>query len=207
MRKSIRLPHWDYRNNSWYFVTICTRDRVCYFGDIVNYKMDLSPVGEIAQQCWANIPHHSQYTAIDTYIVMPNHIHGIIIIDRPDGDVTDNRDVTYPNGDVTDRRDVIYNVPTANYNNAPTVNPIDDFARTMSKLSPKTGSLSVIIRTYKAAVTRWCKRNGYNDFAWQPRFYESIIRDSDSLEKIQNYIVNNPAKWQEDENNPMNFRI
>ncbi|MBD2578776.1 transposase [Oscillatoria sp. FACHB-1406] len=187
MTKTIRLQNWDYRNNGWYFVTICTRDRVCYFGDIVDCKMELSAIGKIARAFWQEIPQHSRYTSLDAYVLMPNHIHGIVIIDRPDNS----------------GRDVIYNVPTEISADLTE----DDFYQKMSKLSPKAGSLSVIMRSYKAAVSHSYRENGYSNFAWQPRFYESIIRSERDLENIQNYIVNNPANWSESKDNPINFEM
>jgi REP element-mobilizing transposase RayT len=68
----------------------------------------------------------------------------------------------------------------------------------MSAMSPKSGSVSVIVRSYKSAVTRWCHQHGHDDFAWQPRFHDHIIRNQVSLERIRAYVQSNPAKWQED---------
>jgi REP element-mobilizing transposase RayT len=81
--ESTRLPNRDYAANGWYFVTICTRDRTPFFGNIITGQIQLSPIGKIAQQFWADIPNHFQYVYIDAYIIMPNHVHGIVIIDRP----------------------------------------------------------------------------------------------------------------------------
>ena len=168
--ESTRLPDYDYSTNGYYFVTICTHQKICYFGDVVNTKMQLSQVGKIAQKHWQDIPKHFDGVEIDEYVVMPNHVHGIIVIDKP-------------------CRDVPWNVSTNN-----------DVNRTMSKLSPKSGSLSVIIRSYKSSVTRWCRQNGDEEFRWQSRFYEHVIRNQRSLNNIRRYIINNPAKWSEDEN-------
>lgn len=175
--RSIRLPNRNYAANGYYFVTICTYKKYCYFGNIVNNKMQLSAIGEIVNEFWLEIPQHSRYTYLDEYIIMPNHIHGIIAIDNPDNPC----------------RDVAYYVSTPN----------NDLSQIMSELSPKSGSLSTIIRSYKSSVTRWCKQNNYDNFAWQPRFYEHIIRNDGSLDNIREYIINNPAKWSEDKNNPI----
>ena len=113
---------------------------------------------------------------------MPNHIHGIIIIDNPNNP---RREIPC--------RDVPWYVPTTP----------NDLSQIMSELSPKSGSLSTMIRSYKSAVTRWCKHNNYDNFRWQPRFYEHIIRNDGSLDKIRQYIINNPIKWSQDRNNPM----
>ena len=169
--ESIRLPNYDYSSNGYYFVTICTRKKFCYFGQISKSKMQLSQVGKIAQKHWQEIPQHFVGVHIDEYVIMPNHVHGIVIIDNP-------------------RRDVACYVSTDN----------DDVNPTMSQLSPKPGSLSAIVRSYKSSVTRWCRQNGDDDFCWQSRFYEHIIRNQTALNNIRRYIINNPAKWSEDTN-------
>ncbi|BAZ17576.1 hypothetical protein NIES4071_94560 [Calothrix sp. NIES-4071] len=197
--ESIRLPDYDYSSNGFYFVTICTAQRECFFGNIVAGEMKLSAIGEIANKFWLEIPQHSSNNiCLDTHVIMPDHIHGIIIIDNPT-----HREVTYnePN-----RRDVTCNVSTLTSGDIGN-NSIDDynecdFYRTMSEMSPKAGSLSVILRSYKSAVKRWCKINNYSGFAWQERFFEHIIRDEESLSNIREYIMNNPIKWEYHKNNP-----
>ncbi len=172
--ESTRLPNYDYSSNGCYFVTICTHQKHCYFGNIVNAQMQLSQVGKIAHKHWQEISNHFDGVDLDQYVIMPNHVHGIIVINRPD----------------KPRRDVACYVSTDN----------DDVDQTMSKLAPKPGSLGAIIRSYKSSVTRWCRQNDDDIFCWQPRFYENIIRDQRSLNNIRQYIINNPAKWLEDEN-------
>ena len=175
-RQSVRLKNYNYAANGYYFVTICTQNKQYFFGDVVNDKMQLSTVGKIAHQYWSEIPQHSKHTYLDEFIIMPNHVHGIIIIDNPQNPC----------------RDVACNVPTNNDEY--------DLSQTMSQLSPKSGTLSVIVRSYKSSVTRWCRQNGNDIFQWQSRFYENIIRDKKSLNNICRYIINNPAKWSEDKN-------
>ena len=75
----------------------------------------------------------------------------------------------------------------------------------MSRISPQPGSLATIIRSYKSAVTRWCRHNGYSEFAWQSRFYDHIIRDEESLHILRLYILNNPSKWETDHDNLANL--
>jgi REP element-mobilizing transposase RayT len=196
---SIRLPHQDYTQNSWYFVTICTYKKINYFGRIIDHEMLRSPIGETAHQYWQDIPQHHQNIEIDSFIIMPNHVHGIIIINHSLENNRHYKDVNHNNyGNVnnTYRRDVACNVSTDNneYN----------LPKAMSEISPKAGSLSTIIRSYKAAITRWCRQNGYDSFAWQSRFYEHIIRNDKSLTKIREYIFNNPIEWEEDENYQIN---
>ena len=163
-RHSIRLKDYNYSQPGEYFVTICTQGHICLFGSIEKEEMCLSSNGEIAKRCWEDIPKHCTGVELDEYVIMPNHMHGIIIIKENDHS-----------------RDVQLNVPT--------------------RLSPKKGTLSIIIRTYKAAVTTKCWRLGHNEFRWQSRFYEHIIRDDRELEKIRDYIINNPVQWQFDEEN------
>ncbi|MBU7586616.1 MAG: transposase [Nostoc sp. TH1S01] len=176
--ESNRLANRDYSQNGWYFVTICTYERQWLFGDVVNSQVHLSEIGKIAAKFWAEIPQHSQNTYIDAYVIMPNHVHGIIVIDNPEC------------------RDVACNVSTLGDDFDDT-----DVYRNLSKISPKAGSLSVVIRSYKSAVTRWCNMNGYPNFAWQQRFFDHIIRADHSLDKIREYIINNPQKWEYDKNN------
>lgn len=75
-----RLPNWDYSDNGYYFITICTKDKEIFFGNILNNKMCLSRIGEIANKCWFEIPNHFPCVELDEFVVMPNHVHGIIII-------------------------------------------------------------------------------------------------------------------------------
>ena len=186
-RKYTRLKNYNYAANGYYFVTICTHQKQRFFGDVVNGKMQLSTVGKIAHQYWSEIPQHSKHTYLDEFVIMPNHVHGIIIIDNPD-----NRDRFIPNNNVPGRV-----VP---WNNPTTVDGEWDLSQTMSKLSPKSGTLSVIVRSYKSSVTRWCRQYGDDIFRWQSRFYEIIIREEKSLNNIRRYIINNPQKWTEDRN-------
>jgi len=164
-------------------VTICTRDRHSFFGDLVNGEPILSPTGIIAGLYWQQIPIHSPGVECDEFVVMPNHIHGILVLAQ-----AEDRNPARTGGvDATQRRDVIYNVST-----------------TMSNMSPKAGSLGRILQSYKAAVSRWTHANSYDAFAWQSRYYEHIIRSEESLHRIRQYIRDNPANWPTDENNPAN---
>jgi putative transposase len=173
--ESTRLPNRDYAANGLYFITICTDKRQCFFGDVKEFEMQLSAIGEIAKQFWSEIPSHFQYTNIDSFVIMPNHVHGIIIIDQPQ------------------------NVETQNF-----ASPnISDASNKFGALKP--GSLQAIVHSYKSAVTRWCRKNGHESFRWQERFHENIIRADDSLDNIREYIKNNPAKWEYDKDNNANL--
>src|SRR5262245_38528195 len=85
---SARLSNWDYSSNGAYFLTICTANRRKYFGEIINGEMQFSKIGEIANECWRQIPDHFPYFYLDEFVIMPNHIHGIVLIEKP---YSDNR--------------------------------------------------------------------------------------------------------------------
>jgi REP element-mobilizing transposase RayT len=164
---SARLQHWDYRRNAAYFITICTQNREPYFGEIDNGKMKFSPIGVIADILWYEIKNHTTGVELGAFIVMPNHVHGILILN---GD------------DAPDGGDAVQTLHATSVHSA---------------ISPKSGSVSTIIRSYKSAVTKHAHRLGF-DFAWQTRFYDHIIRNDVSFRKISDYIMNNPVKWNMD---------
>lgn len=81
-RKLNRKPQYDYSQNGYYFITICTKNRIHWFGELQNNKMNLNKFGEYTKQCWENIPNHFPNINIDEYVIMPDHVHGILIIDN-----------------------------------------------------------------------------------------------------------------------------
>ncbi len=172
-RNSLRYPRRDYSLPGKYFVTISTADKKEWFGTIDNVGMQLSDIGNIAYKLWCEIPQHFPYITLDGFIIMPNHIHGIIIINR------------------NSRKHVVGSLHATtllSHDNIPVKNS------TMSSISPKSGSLSVIIRSYKSAVTRQARLIN-NDFSWQSGFYDTIICTSGQLSRIRKYIKNNPGNW------------
>jgi putative transposase len=202
--ESIRLRGWDYANAGLYFVTICTKNSECCLGEITGLEMHLAPIGDIAQQFWLEIPGRSRgQIGIDAFVVMPNHVHGIIVINA-EGDAS-RRDVAR-GGDVACNVSTECNIPSTN---VPTENvSVDDGATwnlpqsaAMSKISPKAGSLGAIVRSYKSAVTRWCGMNNQPFFDWQERHFDEIIRDEQSLDRIRKYIADNPVNWDKDQEN------
>ncbi len=169
-RKSIRLNGWDYRFPAFYFITICTKNRNHYFGEIRDGVTGLSEQGCAAWYFWNQIPVHFDNVKLDAFVVMPNHVHGIIQI-IPD----ENGIYISKNDDVESRHGVI-------------LHHRREFGKPISK------SLSVICNQYKGAVTRWCNQKNY-EFAWQSRFYDHIIRNEKSLQNIRQYIEMNPVNW------------
>ena len=206
---SARLQHWDYGSNALYFVTICTAQRVCCFGEIVNGTMELSEIGKIAQQCWNEIPKHFPFVTMGAFVVMPNHVHGIIMIDKPYnriGDANDDvNDDANDDANVDANDDATVETPKLGVSTNPTMitPPITNTAMATTanrqqtfnaskKWKPET--LGVIINQYKRICTINARKMGA-DFAWQPRFHDHIIRNDESFQRISNYIINNPANW------------
>ncbi len=152
--ESARLQTWDYASPGWYFVTLCTKQLKPFFGKVDKGFTIMNDLGQIVYQYWSDIPQHHDNTAIDEFIVMPNHIHGIIIILE-----TLDLDTSH--------------VETLHATSLPPL--------IRPSISPQKGSLGVIIRSFKSAITRWARINGYPNYAWQPRFLDHIIRNEDAL--------------------------
>ena len=167
-RRSIRLKKYDYSVSGAYFVTICTKDKKCLFGEVVNGETILSKEGQIVREEWLETANVRPYVSLDQSVVMPNHFHGVLWIERDGGG-------------------------TARC--APTV---QQFGKAVSK------SLPAIIRGFKSAVTNRINvlRNAPGAPVWQRNFYEHVIRDDESLNRIREYIINNPQRWNLDRENP-----
>ena len=205
---SARLKGYDYGANGRYFVTICTKNRVAYFGDIVspvatdnnalpvetnnnavpvetnnnplpvetnnnalpvetnnnalpvqtdNYpSLRATEIGKMAAKFWMEIPHHFPFVTLDAFVVMPNHIHGILCFYKP------NKTDWIPN-----------------------------------QFGPQSQNLGSVIRGFKASLKRYANKNQIA-FEWQPRYHDSIIRTERSLHAIRRYILNNPKNWDKD---------
>jgi len=175
---SARLRNWDYGSDGAYFITICTHNREHFFGEINNNKMNMSPAGAIAHVLWDQIKNHAKNVELGEFVVMPNHVHGILILN---GNNVAN--------DFRFGRDVACNVPTETEKTNPKNHQ-------MAAISPKPNTISTIIRSYKSSVTRYCNQLGLQ-FAWQSRFHDHIIRSDESFNRISEYIKNNPANWKE----------
>ena len=164
-QKSHRLLGHDYDAAGIYFVTICIKNRRCQFGQVVDDKVVLSELGQIAQNEWIksvkirpdmNLRSHG-------FIAMPDHIHGIIEIGK--------------NIHNQQRRDAMHHVSTDK-----------------GSFFPQKNNLSAIILGYKAAVTTYARKNAIV-FAWQAKFHDHIIRSDQDLHKHHEYIRNNPKNW------------
>lgn len=207
---SARLQTWDYSNNGAYFITICTQNRHHFFGHIQNQEMQLSEIGKLAEQFWLEIPNHFPMVELGNFVVMPNHVHGILIIDNISNSLASNNVGEYDQTRfiASDNNDKMNNSRfIASDNND--VNNNNNETRLITSLQNKTGgfsgdknpmmgnSISKIIRCYKGRCSFECRKINPN-FAWQSRFHDHIIRNSKSFENIQNYIEQNPLKWDDD---------
>jgi len=169
---SSRIKGYDYGSNGHYFITICTQNRVHYFGKIESSNdaaethhcasdvethhcasLRPTPIGEIAIKYWKEIPEHYPFIELKEFVVMPNHIHGILYFNKP--------------------------VETPWQPNT--------FGR-------QSENLGAVIRAFKSTVKRFANQNAI-EFNWQARFHESIICNEKQLNAVSRYIINNPAKW------------
>ncbi|MEI7425300.1 MAG: hypothetical protein WCK16_00035 [Candidatus Moraniibacteriota bacterium] len=188
-RKPTRLKNYNYSENGFYFVTICTKNREEFFGNIEHEKMNLNEYGEIAKNCWLEIPNHFPYCVLDEFIIMPNHVHGILVIKNDDA----------------------HNNSTDNPAGKPAGKPVGNRhacslqSQSQSQQNRQYQKIPIIIGSFKSAITKIIhKKLSY--FGWQKSFHDHIICNEKSLYNIRNYIVNNPFKWDLDENNLNIFR-
>ena len=203
--KSLRLENWDYSRDGAYFVTICTFRRNCNFGKIANNQMVLLPMGIIADILWYEIKHHTKNCELGAFVVMPNHIHGILILKTTTGSTTTNIDSNTTNINVVvDPRHAL-DLQLLQLLQQPRTPPI-----TEPKISQSIGknrfqnqgknTISSIVGSYKSAVTKHTHRLGYK-FKWQRNYWEHIIRNENEYYRITEYIKNNPTKWIQDKLN------
>ncbi len=182
-RKRNRLQGYDYSRDGWYFITICIKNRIECLGKIKNEKMKYSRYGDIVLNFWQEIPDHYKNAFLDQWVIMPNHIHGIIVIENSSAAARTEQYVG------TDH----CSVPT--YCSVRTVNNRKNY-----------GFLSKIVKSFKEISLKTIRKN-YNDyeFSWQRSFYDHIVRNEKSLNNIRRYIYYNPPKWELDRNNPENL--
>lgn len=190
-RRSIRLKGYDYSSEGAYYVTIVTQDRVFLFGEIVDGEMHLNEYGEIVQKWWNEIPNHFPNVELGAFVIMPNHIHGIIFI------ITERR------GEVLSPRNSPRNDPNSNDLDLHTDSPMNLGGETPP---PRKPTLGQIVAYFKYQSTKEMNRieteNAITKF-WQRNYYEHIIRDEKDMQRITGYIESNPLHWGIDDNNPI----
>jgi putative transposase len=175
---SSRLTAWDYGSHGLYFVTICTKDRIRYFGEIENTDMGIindqnkvqsigtqstetqsiaslrvTDIGKIAYNNWLQITQYHPYVELDEFVIMPDHIHGVLFINKPEKTSWD-----------------------------------------LNKFGAQKNNLASIVRGYKSSVKQYATVNGI-DFFWQPRYYDRVIRNEKEHANIREYIYRNPHQW------------
>ncbi|PVY43010.1 transposase [Pontibacter virosus] len=169
-RKQNRLDGYDYSRDALYFVTSCVKDKICCFGEVINGEMQLNEYGYIAEQQWRWLEEQYPYVILHAFVVMPNHVHAIIEIDR------------YAVGtgrDLSARRQ-------------------SDETSASAFSNPKVKSLSELVGVYKTTTSKRVHAIGLTDFAWQRSFHDHIIRSDKAYHQIRNYILSNPERWTED---------
>lgn len=175
---SIRLPEYNYSNPGHYCITICTKNRIEYFGKIRDGKMYLNKYGIIARQNWLDIVNYFDNIALDEFIIMPNHIHGIIEIQYDDND--------------------------NNINNVETIHE-SSLQGNHRLLCRRKMLIPIVIGKFKMITSKQIHNAGYRNFAWQTGYYDHVIRNGESLNNVREYIRLNPLRWESDRKNPENF--
>ena len=168
---SARLAGWDYANNAAYFITICTKYRIHFFGCIKNHKMVLSEMGKTAEAYWYEIPNQFPFVKLESFVVMPNHIHGIIVINKPiERWIPELKDSVPPAESIS----------------------IGGFV----------GNKNPMLNENLSRIVRWSKgrcafeiHKFHQEFNWQTRFHDHIIRNETEFNRINNYIKMNPKNW------------
>jgi REP element-mobilizing transposase RayT len=181
-RRSIRLPAYDYAQAGAYFVTICTQNQECVFGQVVQGEMILDGAGQMVESVWHQLPEHYPGVEVDAFAIMPNHVHGIIILVGAGPRACP--DTGQPQGAHPGRPQGV----------APT----------------RTLSLPDVVHRFKsltaAKYRRGVRNDGWQPFTgrlWQRNYYEHVVRDEDELGRIRQYITDNPARWEQDPENPV----
>jgi len=184
-RRATRLRGYDYGQTGGYFVTICVQDQKCLLGKIIDGRLQLNEIEKIVVECWNRIPQHFFSAELDICVVMPNHIHGIIILN-----VVGARLPRPPTHSQPNRRDEAPSSPLPN--------------RRGEVASPTLGQ---VVAYFKYQSTK--SINQYRDMpgtrVWQRNYYDHVIRDDIDLQRIRQYITDNPMQWKLDQLHPNNF--
>jgi REP element-mobilizing transposase RayT len=208
-RHTIRWQGYDYAQAGAYYLTICTDDRRHWFGHIWDGVMHPSAIGQLARRCWNAIPEHMPHVDIGEFVVMPNHVHGIVIIrerlvvpvgadhDRPDTmpppeTMPDDPGTGMPGGDPDTAHAPSHHTRTRH--DAPLRDP-------RKPPGIPRGALGQIVASYKSAVTRMAYRDGllpHGTPIWQRNYWDRVIRDDGEHERIAQYIRDNPMNWERD---------
>lgn len=192
-----RKTNWDYRRPGAYFITICTKNRVHCFGKIVkkhplfDAEMQLSELGKLAEKFWIEIPLHFPFVDLGNFVIMPDHLHGMLIIknisDTLSIRIPSNKETFPSNSNVLDINIVNNEGPFQKINACPR-------KAFMSSISPKYGSISSIIRSYKSAVSKYAHKIDA-EFSWQSNYHDYVVLTKKAFDNMQEYTRNNPQNW------------
>lgn len=178
LEKQYRCGPWDYRSPGFYFVTICTKQRKPFFGEIANGKMILSGIGEIVRQEWIKTFQIRKNLILDEWVIMPNHFHAIIVITKQNANFIRGNALFGSRNEAPPRS---YDVERAAKRDAK--------SEYFSQISPKPNSVSAIIGSFKSIVTRRVhEKFPKSKFAWQPHFHDRIIRTPRELRIKRKYV-------------------
>lgn len=201
-RRRLRLEGYDYSVAGAYFVTICTQDRACLLGEVVGGRMRLNEAGQMVAALWDGLAARFPSVEIDQFVVMPNHLHGVLILDADAGGATTDRATTRV-------------APTdSGLVGAPLVGaPVTNGGPVGAPLVGARIRLGNIVGAFKSLATTGyvvgVKDKGWPQFRgrlWQRNYYEHVIRDEAALDRIRRYVDDNPARWEFDDENPRKSR-
>jgi putative transposase len=216
--ESTRLLEWNYGSVGIYFITICTQGGNCWFGKIKKGEMHLSNAGKIVAREWIRTEEIRKRVTLDKWIIMPNHFHGIIILNKINGNDTVETQciLKYNHGIHPVETQCIAslqhqhqyqstsqnsNIKCAQINQKQTLYQNANINRAQkNKFGPQQDNLASIIRGFKSKACINIRMQVHSGFKWQPRFFDHIIRTEKELNRIRAYIVNNPRKWYHDRN-------
>lgn len=189
---SVRLKGYDYSTAGWYHLVICTEDRRSVFGSIRNGVVGLSAAGCIAHRAWPDTVARYDRAVADEFVVMPNHVHLILGLAA--------RSESKPEAPESARDAPVETRSGASLRRTDT----DDTENHRSfGTGLQSGSVSSIINHYKGRVTKRIRQaEACPAFAWQPRFYDRIIRNRRELQAHRRYVYDNPVNWTDDSNHP-----
>jgi REP element-mobilizing transposase RayT len=201
-RRSIRKKGYDYAQEGMYFITLCCQDRAHLFGEVVNGEMILNPLGIIAYNEWERTPDVRPNIALSSFVIMPNHMHGIVVITSRH----DSLHTPCGKGELNSPPQGVCNTPPQSSNTPPQSSNTPPQSSNTPPQGPRQ-TIGAIVRGYKSAVTKQInalpddvlrKHLSQTSTIWQRNYYEIIIPDEQALQRISNYIIQNPRKWSED---------
>ena len=187
-RRSIRLKGYDYAQEGLYFITICCFENKHLFGRIEDGVVMLKEAGRVAERCWEEIPEHFRDVVLHEFVIMPNHVHGIL-------EIVGAKNEEDGNG-AGAKNEIIGGRAGAKIFSPVRVDIIGNRNSPLSQSPSRT--IGSVVRGFKIGVTKWMRQNTGVINVWHRNYYDIIIRNEQSYDNISNYIVNNPINWRDD---------